>query len=96
VTKKSQPGIRSGLFLQPFLAYTWTDSTTLTLNSESTFNWTASEWTVPINLTISHIYNFGKQPVSLALDGRVYAVTPDEGPEWGLRAVATFLLPTGG
>ena len=84
------------MFLQPFLAYTWKDSTTLTLNSESTFNWTENEWTVPINLTISHIYNFGKQPVSLALDGRVYPVTPDEGPEWGLRAVATFLFPTGG
>jgi hypothetical protein len=42
---------------------------------ESAFNWTASEWTVRINLTISHIYNFGEQPVSLALDGRAYAVT---------------------
>ena len=84
------------MFLQPFLAYTWKDSTTLTLNSESTFNWTANEWTVPINLTISHVYKFGTQPVSLALDGRAYAVTPDEGPEWGLRAVATFLFPTGG
>jgi hypothetical protein len=38
------------MFLQPFLAYTWRDSTTLTLNSESTFDWTAEEWTVPINL----------------------------------------------
>jgi hypothetical protein len=58
------------------------------LNSESTFDWTGEEWTVPVNLPVSHIYNFGKQPVSLALDGRVYAVTPDEGPEWGLRRVA--------
>jgi hypothetical protein len=24
------------------------------------------------------------------------SVTPDEGPEWGLRAVATFLFLTGG
>jgi len=30
---------------------------------------------VPINLTISHIYNFGHQPVSLALDGRFYVET---------------------
>jgi hypothetical protein len=84
------------MFLQPFLAYTWRDSTTLTLNSESTFDWTAEEWTVPINLQVSHIYNFGHQPVSLAIDGRVYAETPEEGPEWGVRAVATFLFPTGG
>jgi hypothetical protein len=83
-------------FVQPFLAYTWKDSTTLTLNSETTLNWQAEQRTVPINLIVSHIYNFGHQPVSLAVGGRVYAETPDEGPEWGLRAVATFLFPAGG
>lgn len=83
-------------FLQPFLAYTWKDSTTLTLNSETTYDWTANEATVPINLIVSHIYNFGKQPVSLAVGGRVYVDTPRDGPDWGLRAVATFLFPTGG
>lgn len=82
-------------FLQPFLAYTWKDSTTLTLNSESTYDWTAKESTVPINLIVSRIYSFGKQPVSLAIGGRVYAETPDEGPDWGARAVATFLFPAG-
>ena len=30
------------MFLQPFLAYTWKDSTTLTLNTESTFYWDAA------------------------------------------------------
>jgi hypothetical protein len=83
-------------FIQPFLAYTWKDSTTLTLNSESTYDWTANEWTVPINLIVSHVYNFGKQPVQLAVGGRVYADTPDGGPEWGVRSVVTFLFPTGG
>ena len=51
---------------------------------------------MPINLFVSHIYNFGMQPVSLGVGGRVYVETPDEGPDWGLRAVATFLFPTGG
>ena len=35
------------MFLQPFLAYTWKDSTTLTLNSESTFYWDTQERSVP-------------------------------------------------
>jgi hypothetical protein len=83
-------------FVQPFLAYTWKDSTTLTLNSESTYNWTADEWTVPVNLIVSHIYNFGDQPVSLGVGGRWYAETPQDGPDWGVRAFATFLFPTGG
>lgn len=83
-------------FLQPFLAYTWKDSTTLTLNTESTYNWTAEEWTVPLNLIVSHVYNFGHQPVSLGVGGRWYPETPHEGPDWGVRAFATFLFPTGG
>jgi hypothetical protein len=83
-------------FIQPFLSYTWPDSTTLTLNTESTYDWTAQEWNVPINLVVSHVYNFGSQPVSLGVGGRVYADSPSGGPDWGLRAFATFLFPTGG
>ncbi|MEX2166200.1 MAG: hypothetical protein WD852_04150 [Methyloceanibacter sp.] len=83
-------------FLQPFLAYTWKDSTTLNLDTESTYDWTNDEWTVPINLVVSHIYKFGGQPVSLAIGGRWYPEAPRFGPDWGIRAVATFLFPTGG
>ena len=51
---------------------------------------------MPINLLVSHIYNFGQQPVSLGIGGRWYPETPVDGPDWGMRAVATFLFPTGG
>ena len=80
-------------FIQPFLAYTWKDSTTLTLNSESLYDWTAEEWTVPINLIVSHVYKFGQQPVALAVGCRGYAETPENGPDWGVRAQVTFLFP---
>jgi hypothetical protein len=76
--------------------HTWKDSTTLALNTESTYDWTASEWNVPINLVVSHVYTFGQQPVQLAVGGRVYADSPGDGPDWGLRGVVTFLFPTGG
>ena len=91
----SRPEVNQ-MFLQPFLAYTWKDSTTLTLNSGSTFYWDTQERSIPINLLLSHVYNFGKQPVSLSVGGRWYADTTEDGPQWGLRAVATFLFPTGG
>lgn len=83
-------------FFQPFLAYTWKDSTTLTLNSESTYNWRTQEWEVPLNLMLSRIYNFGKQPVSLQIGGRWYPETLPDGPDWGLRATVTFLFPKKG
>jgi hypothetical protein len=60
------------------------------------YYWRTGEWSIPINLFVSHIYDFGKQPVSLAVGGRWYADTVEDGPDWGLRAVATFLFPTGG
>jgi hypothetical protein len=38
-------------FLQAFIAYTTKDAWTYTLNTESTYDWTAREWSVPINFT---------------------------------------------
>jgi len=34
-------------FLQPFIAYTTKDAWTYTLNSESTYDWVADQWSVP-------------------------------------------------
>ena len=80
-------------FLQPFLAYTWPTATTVTFNTESTYDWSSSQWTVPLNLSVSQLVRFGKQPVQFAIGPRYYAESPDGGPEWGARFVVTFLLP---
>jgi hypothetical protein len=39
-------------FLQPFLSYTTKSSTTFTLNTESTYDWDAEQWTVPVNASV--------------------------------------------
>jgi len=80
-------------FLQPFLSYTFPSATTLTLNTESTYDWTSSQWTVPINLSVSQLVRMGKLPVQFAIGGRWYAESPDGGPEWGVRFTMTILLP---
>lgn len=80
-------------FVQPFVSYTFPDTTSLSLSSESSYDWTARQWTVPINAGISHVFRFGRQPVSLGLAGRYYAERPRYGPDWGLRLTATFLFP---
>lgn len=80
-------------FLQPFISYTWHTATSLTLNTESTYDWTAEEWTVPINLMVAQLVRLGKQPVQFQLGGRYYAESPDDGPEWGLRFAIVFLFP---
>lgn len=80
-------------FLQPFISYTFPTLTTLTFNTESTYDWTHEEWTVPLNLQVSQLVKFGKLPVQLAIGGRYFAEAPDGGPEWGIRFAITFLFP---
>ncbi len=85
----------NSMFLQPFVSYTTETHTTFTVNTESTYNWENSEWTVPLNLMVSQILKIGKLPVSIQLGGRYYAEAPSGGPEWGLRLNFTLLFPTG-
>ncbi|MEO8350100.1 MAG: transporter [Chthoniobacteraceae bacterium] len=83
----------NSMFLQPFVSYTTKTHTSFTLNTESTYNWDDSQWTVPLNLMVSQVLRIGKQPVSIQLGARYYAETPSGGPEWGLRLNFTLLFP---
>jgi hypothetical protein len=80
-------------FVQPFLSYTWKTATSLTLNAESTYDWTEDELTLPFNLMLAQVVRLGKLPVQFQIGGRYYADAPDDGPEWGLRFSFTFLFP---
>jgi hypothetical protein len=85
----------NSLFLQPFVSYTTKTHTTFSLNTESTYNWDDSQWTVPINLAVAQILKLGKQPVQIQLGGRYYADGPSGAPDWGMRLTFTLLFPTG-
>ena len=80
-------------FLQPFLAHTSKSAVTVSINSESTYDWNGEQWTAPLNALVSKLFNFGGQRVSLGVGAKTYVEKPDDGPEWGLRLVATFLFP---
>lgn len=80
-------------FLQPFLSYTTPDSWTFSLNTESSYDWTGEQWTVPVNASVSKLVTFGKQPVSFQVGYRNYLDAPAGGPDWGLRFSMTFLFP---
>ncbi|MEQ9097375.1 MAG: hypothetical protein RIE32_14055 [Phycisphaerales bacterium] len=80
-------------FLQPFASYTFETKTTLTLNTESTYDWRTHDWTIPINLSVSQLTGVGSQPISLQFGARYYAERPGGGPDVGLRFGLTFLFP---
>ena len=81
-------------FLQPFLSYTTHTHTTFGINTESTYDWVADQWTIPLNLFAAQLLKLGRLPVQFTVDGRYYAEAPRGGPDWGLRFVVTFLFPT--
>jgi len=83
----------SATFLQPFLAKGIGQGRTLTVNSESTYDWKREQWTAPVNFMYAKVTKFGEQLVSLQGGVRLYADKPDGGPDWGLRFVVTFLYP---
>ena len=80
-------------FLQPFLTYALGQGRTLSLNTESTYNWDEDQWTVPINLGVSQVFKVGDQMLSAQIGGRYYVEAPEGAPRWGLRATLTFLFP---
>lgn len=83
----------SNTFLQPFLSYTFKHALTLAANTETTYDWENSQWTVPLQMAVSQVLTLGRQPISIGLTGRYWAERPTTAPEWGLRFIVTLLLP---
>jgi hypothetical protein len=80
-------------FLQPFLAKGLGKGVTATANLESTYDWNADEWTIPLNLQASKVMKLGSQRASVFGGARAYLDAPDGGPDWGLRIGLTLIFP---
>ena len=80
-------------FLQPFLAYALGRGQTITVNTETTYNWNTEQATVPINAMYTKVFKIDEQPLSFQVGGRAYVNRPEYGPDWGLRATLTMLFP---
>lgn len=84
----------SNTFIQPFLSYTTKQAVSYTLNMESTYDWKAEDWAVPMNFMVSKVTKFGNQLVSIGAGMRYWLGTTQNSPE-GLagRVVFTLLFP---
>jgi hypothetical protein len=83
----------SATFVQPFLSYSLGKGRTFGLNTESTYDWEAGQWTVPVNVTYSRVTKIGGQLVSIGGGVRGYLDSPTGGPDWGVRLIFTLLYP---
>jgi hypothetical protein len=80
-------------FLQPFLSKGLGKGRTLSVNLESTYDWNAAQWTVPVNVTYSKVTKVGSQLVSVQGGIRSYLRSPESAADWGLRFTVTLLYP---
>jgi hypothetical protein len=84
----------SSMSLQPFAALTTATAWTYSANFQSTYDWHAHEATLPLNLSVSKLTRFGRQPISFAGGVRYWFESNDNGPHgWGYSFTVTLLFP---
>ncbi len=81
-------------FVQPFVAYTWPSAWTVSVQSETNYNWETEKWSVPVNVAVSKLVKLGPLPVSLSAGTGYWMESPDTAAEgWRFRLQANFVLP---
>ena len=80
-------------YIEPWVSFANKHDTTLSVSTETSYDWTASQWLVPIVLTADQLVSKGEVPVSVGLAAKYWAVSPDGGPQdWSLRLQVTFVF----
>ena len=74
----------SSAFFQPFVAYNTPAAWTVSVQSETSYNWNTERWAVPVNVSVAKLVRFGKLPVSLQAGVGYWLKSPPAGPE-GIR-----------
>ena len=81
-------------FGQPFINYTTKSATSFFVNTETTYDWNADSFSVPINAGVNQMLKIGGQPVQIGGGLRYWAESPSNGPEGiGFRLNLIFLFP---
>lgn len=80
-------------FLQPFLSYTFKTATTIGIQTQSTYDWTARQWTVPLIANVSQIVPIWGQITQFQIGGKYFVERPDSAPQWGIVFQFTLLFP---
>jgi len=84
----------SNTFIQPFVAITTPTAWTFGVNSESTYNWKSSRWSVPLTFTVAKVIRLGKIPASVGGGVRYWIDSPESGPEgFGIRLQVALMFP---
>ena len=92
---KDGRGDINNTFVQPFVAYTSESAWTVSVQSETTYNWESEAWSVPVNAALAKLVMLGgKLPVSVQGGVGYWLESPDNAADgWRFRLQANFVLP---
>jgi hypothetical protein len=83
-------------FIQPFMAYSTESAWTFSLQSETTYDWEAESWSIPVNASVSKLAIIGGKPVNFQGGVGYWLESPAGGPEgWRFRLQAQLAIPKG-
>ena len=90
----SGPGDISLTTIQPLLTYLPGGGWAISSSGPIIYNWSAEQWTIPLNLTVARTVKLGHLPVKLALDCNYYLEQADElGQKWMIGFNVTPVVP---
>ena len=96
LSSKQQGGSYNNGVIQPFVNYNFPSGFYITSVPIITVDWKAESsqrWTVPLGGGVGQIFHLGKLPVNVQLAAYYNVVTPDDGPNWQIRAQLQLLFP---
>lgn len=67
--------------------------TTLSLNTESLYDWERRQWTVPVNAGVNQLVRVGDHLMQFGVFGRYFPEAPSSAPRWGAQLRLTFVFP---
>lgn len=81
-------------YIQPFVTYTTSSAWSFSLDSQSTRDWVAEQWSVPVHFEVAKVVRFGGHPVSVGAAVTCWAASAPGGPQaCGARFTVTPLFP---
>jgi hypothetical protein len=91
------PGDRADVnatYVEPWLSYVTSTDTTISLSAETSYDWSAEAWSVPVVFTVDQLFQIGEQYISIGAAVKYWAASPEGGPQdFGFRVQMTFLIP---
>lgn len=87
-------GYTSMTTAQPFISYNLSAGWSVSFNAESTYDWKSEVLLVPLDLQLGKVLRLFEQTISISVGGK-YVLPTDEdvNPEWGARAILTYIIP---